>query len=300
MVCILFYMSLPIKSSKTLFLPSGSTFKIISKLNKNMPYFCFLDTIALRIIGYPQSGWLQLSNTTITKGDFLYSLTKAKGLDVSITILPGESYYFFLLKISKDLRLDFNKLLKYYYELSYQKDGNILAQTYKIPKGIKEKELIKLLIETSDVFYKKLSYELLGKYNKKEWYRYLTIASILQKESANIEEMPLVSSVIHNRLARGMRLQMDGSLKYGKFANDIITAKTIRENKNDYNTYKTRGLPHNPVCAVGEEAIKAAINPAKTNYLYFVRYKYKKKHIFASTYKEHEANIKAQYKIRKR
>ena len=289
-------MSLPIKESKTLFLPSGSTFKIISKLNENMPYFCFLDTLILRSIGYPQSGWLQLDGKVLAKGDFLYSITKAKGLDVSVTILPGESYYFFLLKISKKLGLDFNELLKYYYKLSYQKDGNILAQTYKIPKGIKEQEAIKLLFKTSDDFYKRLSNKLLGEYDKKKWYRYLTIASILQKESASIEEMPFVSSVIHNRLARGMKLQMDGSLKYGKYANDIVTAKTIRESKSDYNTYKSRGLPHNPVCAVGEDAIKAAINPAKTNYLYFVRYKHKKKHIFASTYKKHIANIKAQYK----
>jgi UPF0755 protein len=198
--------------------------------------------------------------------------------------------------MSKKLNLNFEKLLNIYYELAYKKDGNILAQTYNVSKGINERELIVYLLQTSNEFYKKMSIKMLGEYDKKKWYRYLTIASILQKESANIKEMPMVSSVIYNRLARGMRLQMDGSLKYGKFAKDIITAKTIRQNKSDYNTYKTKALPKNPVCSVGVDAIKASINPAKSNYLYFVRYKKIKKHIFSTTYKEHERHIKEQYK----
>ena len=83
---------------------------------------------------------------------------------------------------------------------------------------------------------KDLSIKLFGKYDEKKWFRYVAIASVIQKESANTEEMPLVSSVVYNRIKKGMRLQMDGTLNYGKFSHTRVTPKRIREDKSVYNT----------------------------------------------------------------
>ena len=65
---------------------------------------------------------------------------------------------------------------------------------------------------------------------------------------------------------------MDGVLNYSKYSHTKITPKMIKEDTSEYNTYKNRGLPSNPVCAVELTAIKAAIFPIKSNYLYQVLY----------------------------
>jgi UPF0755 protein len=136
-----------------------------------------------------------------------------------------------------------------------------------------------------------LSKKIFGVYNEEKWFRYVTIASIIQKESANNEEMPIVSSVIYNRLKKGMKLQMDGTLNYGKYSHIRITAKRIREDNSTYNTYIHSGIPAAPVCNVSREAIMAAIFPAKTDYLYFMKSK-KGTHDFACNYSTHLRNIK--------
>jgi UPF0755 protein len=120
---------------------------------------------------------------------------------------------------------------------------------------------------------------------------------VIQKEAASVEEMPLVSSVVYNRLQKGMPLQMDGTLNYWQFSHDKITAQKIRNDKSYYNTYVHKGIPQHPVCAVSLDAIKAAIFPAKTNYLYFVRNKKTQTHLFSSTYKEHVNHINTQKRI---
>jgi UPF0755 protein len=84
---------------------------------------------------------------------------------------------------------------------------------------------------------------------------------------------------------------MDGSLNYGKYSHIKITSKRIRKDKSKYNTYMYKGLPPYPVCNVSFDAIKAAIFPAHTSYLYFMKQK-NKKHAFSSTYKGHIQNIK--------
>jgi UPF0755 protein len=127
----------------------------------------------------------------------------------------------------------------------------------------------------------------LGHFDEKKWFgKYITIASIIQKEAANEKEMPLISAVIYNRLKRKMKLQMDGTLNYGKYSHIKVTPRRIREDNSSYNTYKIAALPPWPVCTVSIAAIKAAIHPAKTDFLYFVKGK-DGKHHFSKTYKEH-------------
>jgi UPF0755 protein len=111
--------------------------------------------------------------------------------------------------------------------------------------------------------------------------------------------MPIVSSVIHNRLKSGMKLQMDGTLNYGEYSNVKITAQRIKEDESSYNTYKVNGLPKDPVCAVSLDAIKAAIFPVKSDYLYFVRDNSNGLHKFSKNYIAHVNNINANIGVEK-
>ena len=232
-----------------------------------------------------------MKSDILTKADYLYNLSHAKAAVNDITLIPGETTYIFLQQLSENLGLSFELLYEYFNKYSLCEDGWIVPNTYKIPVGINEENLIKYLIDESTKYHIKLSHELLGEYNEQEWIKILTIASITQKEAANNNEMPLVSSVIYNRLKINMKLQMDGTLNYKEYSHTKVTAKMIREDISQYNTYLHHGIPPNPICAVNTSAIKAAIFPAQTNYLYFVK-KNNNEHFFSYSYDEHLKNIK--------
>jgi len=287
----IYYLNQPIKTPKVLFIPKGSINQIITQLQQRNYDVCKLDAILLRFIGSPQHGWINMGARVNTKADFLYKLTRAKAALRDVTLIPGETTYIFLNQLASNLGLERDKLQIEFEKLSPVKEGLFVPNTYKIPIGISEKELITLLVKVSLKTMKALSFKIFGSYNEKKWFRYVTIASIIQKESANNKEMPIVSSVIYNRLKRGMKLQMDGTLNYGKYSHLKVTAKRVKSDKTFYNTYLHKGVPPLPVCNVSKEAIMAAIFPAKTNYLYFMKSK-KGTHDFACNYSTHLRNIR--------
>jgi UPF0755 protein len=291
-IILSFYFIQEVNTSRVVFIPKGSSNSIVAHLNKKNYEVNLLDKIILRFIGKPQSGWIDLKTKRMSKIEFLYRITTSKAALKKVTLIPGETYYFFLQNLAKSLNISTYKLFKTYAELAYKKDGNIIADTYYLPFGMDEVQLIKHLLSLTEKKYEKLSTKIFGQYNRENWYKYVTIASVIQKESASKEEMAIVSSVIYNRLKKKMKLQMDGTLNYSKYSHTKITPSMIKNDKTDYNTYKNKGLPSNPVCAIEFEAIKAAIFPVKSNYLYFMKSLDGTKHDFASSYKIHRQNIK--------
>lgn len=290
-IAVLFYLSQSVYSTKVIYIPKGSTNAIISYLNKSGYELNFIDKIIVRFMGYPQQGWIDLKAQKMTKADFLYKLVTSKAALKEVTLIPGETYYFFLKDIAATMNLSEVKLFKEYKKYAFKEDGNILAETYSLPLGMSEENLIYYLINYTDRRYEEFSKKIFGEYNRQNWYYYISIASVIQKEAASTQEMPLVSSVIYNRLNKGMPLQMDGTLNYGHYSHEKITAARIREDKSYYNTYLNKGIPQHPVCAISLDAIKSAIFPAKTNYLYFVKDNRTKLHRFTGTYQEHVNNI---------
>ncbi len=281
------------------YIPRGSINEIITQLESRNYHVSKLDSLLLRAFGSPQSGWIDIGTTNCSRGEFLYRLTHAKAALQNITLIPGETTYIFLNQLSEKLDLDRAVLEKEYLDNTYIKEGAFVPNTYRMPIGITEKELIKILLSNSFRRMRELSIKLFGTYNEKKWFHHLSIASVIQKESANKKEMPIVSSVIYNRLKKGMFLQMDGTLNYGKYSHIKVTPKRIREDKTIFNTYKHKGVPKLPVCNVSFEAIKAAVFPAKTKYLYFMKSK-SGEHDFACNYSTHSRNIKRATKRNKR
>ncbi len=291
LVSFIFYVSIPIKTTSILFIPQGATSSIITQLSQKGYALTTIDTYLLVLLGSPQSGWISIGQTVINRIDFLYKLVTAKAHMVEVTLIPGETTDIFLQNIANKLKLN-DVELEHYYDLhSYYKEAGIYADTYYIPLGIEEKDFILFLTAHTEKKYLKLCEKIYGTYDKKNWNRLLTIASIIQKEAANTKEMPIVSSVIYNRLRKKMALQMDGTLNYGKYSHIKITPERIRNDKSRFNTYKYKGLPPYPVCAVSFPAIKAAIKPAKTNYLYFMKNS-QGTHDFSTSFKKHRGNIK--------
>lgn len=284
------YVLTPITSPKIVYIPQGSVFKSIAHLQDDGVNLNTIDAVILRLIGHPQSGWIDLKKEKLTRIEYLYNLTKAKAATHTITLIPGETTVVFLEQIAHQLTLDSTKLKEAYANAADSREGLLVPDTYSVPKSIKEEKLIKFLLKESLYKQIKTSKKLLGYYDESKWLHLVTLASVIQKEAASVEDMPMVSSVIQNRLKKNMRLQMDGTLNYGKYSHQKVTAARIRSDKTSFNTYKHGGLPDVAVCNVSYEALEAALHPKPTDYLYFVRGK-DGKHIYTSYFSTHHKNI---------
>lgn len=121
-------------------------------------------------------------------------------------------------------------------------------------------------------------------------YQVLTLASIVEKETGQPRERPLIARVFLNRLSRGMRLQADPTVIYGLRQFDGNITKADLKDKNPYNTYVNAGLPPGPIANPGREAIAAVLNPAPGAYLYFVS-RNDGSHQFSVTLAEHNRAV---------
>lgn len=127
-------------------------------------------------------------------------------------------------------------------------------------------------------------------------HKVVTIASLVERETAVDAERPLVASVFANRLAKGMPLMTDPSVIYGlelqRAWRGTIYASDLKRDT-PYNTYRHAGLPPGPVANPGIPSLRAAMEPAQTSYLYFVAANDNPqgKSIFASTLEEHNRNV---------
>ncbi len=277
-------------TSKVLYIPHGSIAKIITYLHNKKYDLSPLDALMLRGIGMPQQGWINMEHERLSRADFLYRLTTAKAAMRDVTLIPGETTHIFLDQLAAAMNLDRVKLQYWFETLAPVPEGVLVPETYKLPLGISEDAAVRLLLNRSLKQMRIWSEKIFGTYNEKKWFQYLVMASVIQKEASDVGDMALVSSVIYNRLEKGMALQMDGTLNYGPYSHVKITAKRIREDDTHYNTYRYKGLPPAPVCNVSLDAIKAAIFPAKTDYLYFVRDK-TGRHTYSRYYSTHRKNI---------
>jgi UPF0755 protein len=151
-------------------------------------------------------------------------------------------------------------------------EGYLYPDTYKLDRSMTTPEILRILVGK---FWNKVTPEMRKRADeigltRTQW---VTLASMIGKESGNNAEKPLISAVFHNRLAKGMKLQSDPTAVYN-LEQDGTHVKTIlrRHLKSDtpYNTYRINGLPPGPIANPGIDSLRAALYPAKVDYLYFV------------------------------
>jgi UPF0755 protein len=174
-------------------------------------------------------------------------------------------------------------------------EGSILPDTYVFRRGMTRQKLV----QDMQAAQTKLLDELwadrvpLPAIATKE--QAVTLASIVEKETAVPEERPLIASVFINRLNKGMRLQSDPTIIYGivggKGRLDRALTRTDIETTTPYNTYRINGLPPGPIANPGRAALEAVLNPTPTEHLYFVA-DGTGGHAFAATLEEHNRNVR--------
>ena len=135
--------------------------------------------------------------------------------------------------------------------------------------------------------------------NNLSFHQVLTLASLIEKEARVKSEMPVISSVFHNRLRKGMRLASDPTVLYalGEPNKKIVLYKDL-EVKSPYNTYRNKGLPPGPIASPSVDAFISALKPDKTPYFFFVATP-EGSHAFTRTYEEHLA-VQRKMKRRKK
>lgn len=165
-------------------------------------------------------------------------------------------------------------------ERRYDLEGFLFPDTYKFNLNVSPEEVIRTML---NVFEQRVV-SIVG--NKEDIYKYVTMASIIEGETMADDERNIVASVINNRIEQGMMLQIDATVIYALGEHvDTVLYKHL-EIDSPYNTYKNYNLPVGPICSPGLESIKAAVNPAQTDYLFYVLTEDGVNHYFTNDYQD--------------
>lgn len=270
------------------------------------------SSLALRIIarwndqgGQIQAGSYRFSQAA-TPGEILNRLTQGDVEKVTLTIPEGFTLQQIIERIDQQGYGSKAKLMELAYDSAFITSLNISAdslegylypETYLFAPGNDERALLKMMVNQ---FQMKVTSELKKSAQQVglSLHQLVTLASIIEKETGVVDEMPLISSVFHNRLKRRIPLQTDPTVIYGiKDFDGNITRKHLKT-ATPYNTYMIRGLPPGPIASPGLAALKAATSPAKTKLLYFVA-RGDGSHKFSKSLKEHNAAV-LKYQLRRR
>ncbi|NOU96085.1 endolytic transglycosylase MltG [Paenibacillus sp. LMG 31456] len=213
------------------------------------------------------------------------------GTDPALFIKTAQEYTGFTAKVFQQIPNDS--------KLRNKLEGYLFPETFEWKKDIKPEEMIDNMMLELD---KKLAmlpddWQQTMAAHGQNFHQMMTIASLIEREVAVDEERLLVSGVIHNRLKKGMSLQIDATVQYMfDKPKDRLYEKDLQL-ESPYNTYLHPGLPPGPIASPSIASITAAIYPADTKYLFYVTKKDgSKAHLFAETYEQHQQNITASKK----
>ena len=277
-------------------------FKLYSRLNSSSSFyvghFTLKPNMSLsQIITELSSKENAKSGNTfsVIEGDSILKISK----NLENTKLSSEE---FLEKVNdadfiKKLQAQFPELITdeiYGKNIKYALEGYLYPAVYNIDDNETVESLITKMVQAANdkivPLYKNTNknWNINGKKTQISIHKYITMASILEKESTKTDENKLIASVFLNRLAKGMKLQTDPSANYA--ADKLTGAPTQKELTEDspYNTYTTVGLPPGPIASTSTISFEALNNAEKTDYLYFLHATKDGKGYFSKTYAEHE------------
>jgi len=170
-------------------------------------------------------------------------------------------------------------------------EGYLFPDTYRVDSGETESDIIAQMLRRFDqVVWNQLFH---GKpsYRGRSLHDIVILASLVEWEAKHDNERATIAGVLVNRLSRGQRLECDATVQYalGEGRKPRLTNSDLSV-QSDYNTYLHPGLPPGPICNPGDASIRAAMDPAKVPYLYYVA-RPDGSHVFSATYSKHQEAI---------
>ena len=172
-------------------------------------------------------------------------------------------------------------------------EGYLYPETYRFPRGAEPRAMVETMVRQFRAAWSDADHERLAA-SDFTLHEVVTLASIVEKETGRGEERPLIAAVFRNRLRRGMRLQTDPTVIYGRILvygefDGNLRRRDLQEDT-PYNTYTRGGLPPGPIASAGIESIRAVLDPAEVPYLYFVS-RNDGTHVFSRTLAEHNVAV---------
>ncbi|MDL5200037.1 endolytic transglycosylase MltG [Streptomyces sp. ALI-76-A] len=177
-------------------------------------------------------------------------------------------------------------------------EGYLFPATYPLRENATPEQLLSYMVDTANKKFNGAPVAAGAQRNAMNVYQAVTIASLVQAEAATKADMGKVARVVFNRLERGMPLQMDSTLNYALNRSTLKTTAADTRIDSPYNSYQRMGLPPTPIDNPGEDAMRAAINPAPGDWLYFVTVKPGDTR-FTADYAEHQRNV-AEFNLNQR
>lgn len=277
------------KSNQFIQIPKGSTpNEIIEKLAaEGVLASPFATQVYLRSFGDAgklKAGDYQFSSP-ITPLQILQELEKGEERTIKLTIPEGWTRFDIAKRVAEKFPtvppmdekavlylMDDTSLIKDFDADAKNLEGYMYPTTYSFPIGAKPPDVIKRMVEQFRKTWKP-EYNERARQLGRTPHEIITIASLIETESKFDEERAVVASVIYNRLNKGIALGIDQTAVYiAKMENrwDGTIHKSDLESNSPYNTRKFAGIPPGPISSVSESSIKAALNPAQTDYIYYV------------------------------
>jgi UPF0755 protein len=231
----------------------------------------------MQILAFMEKGWVRLHRLTIPEG---LSILQIAALVQTSGLARAEDL------VARALDPAYARLQQI---PANTLEGYLFPETYFFPKTIGVEGILAAMLQRF-----RLNFPLEWEHRAAEMgltvHEVVTLASIIEKETAEPSERPLISSVFHNRLKRGMRLETDPTVIYGIPNFDGNLTRAHLETPGPYNTYLIKGLPPGPIANPGRKAIEAALFPSDTDYLFFVS-KNNGRHHFSSNWDEHRRAV---------
>jgi len=169
-------------------------------------------------------------------------------------------------------------------------EGFLFPDTYRFEMNSSPDNVMERLLDN----FKSKAWPLLS--DSKDWYDRLILASFLEREVPDFDDRQIVAGILLKRLGAKIPLQVDATISYAKCDYGVRTCERIAVSKEDlgisspYNTYQRLGFTPTPISNPGQSAIKAAVSPKSSNWLYYLSAKETKDTIFARTLEEHNRN----------
>lgn len=163
-------------------------------------------------------------------------------------------------------------------------EGFLFPKQYEFKEGTEAPLIVNRMLEQYLIETQNLDFGEAREATGLNEYELLTVASLIEREAANSEERPKVASVIYNRLNVDMPLQIDATIQYARGEPKERLSLEDLEIESPYNTYTNKGLPPGPICSPSLDSIKAALEPADTDFVYYVLKKNGNEHFFTESY----------------
>jgi UPF0755 protein len=276
------FKSISARLSEAKIIKSVAVFKLYSILTGSATNFQpgvykFASTMSVpEIVGYLLSGGKNDVTVQIIEGSTLKDIDRVLSLEGVIKEGDLVSFNFQHLTAKYKFINGLNSL-----------EGFLFPDTYNFKlRSSPEEVVVKMLDNFEKKIWQKLSVE-------EDWYKKLILASYLEKEVKEFEDMQKVAGILLKRIKIGMPLQVDATLSYAKCEGRFLTCENPavyaadKEMNSTFNTYKNVGFTSTPISNPGERAVSAAISPKESSYLYYCTSKKNGETIFSKSLDDH-------------